>query len=226
MPIRFTVVAPSFNQAAHVSQTIESVLSQEGNFEIEYSVMHGGSTDGSAEISREYTEKVAAKRSPALFSIYDQFLIVSRVELSPHADPPALANSPAQRMVQALLDIESRAKSTERRLLQSEADRAARLKVIEAQSRWSGQLEGESAALTQRLVELRRNVEASEQDRAARPIDYRGPESTRGADSKANVTPYWISFRRFAKSSRQMSGTGMPGGSRLKNTEHKSPSCR
>lgn len=65
MPTRFTVVTPSFNQAAYVSQTIESVLSQEGDFEIEYFVMDGGSTDGSAEIIREYAENVKANRWPA-----------------------------------------------------------------------------------------------------------------------------------------------------------------
>ena len=44
---RISIVTPSYNQAKFVGETIESVLSQEGDFEIEYSVMDGGSTDGS-----------------------------------------------------------------------------------------------------------------------------------------------------------------------------------
>jgi glycosyltransferase involved in cell wall biosynthesis len=43
-----------------VGETIESVLSQEGDFEIEYSVMDGGSTDGSVDIIRRYADLVAS----------------------------------------------------------------------------------------------------------------------------------------------------------------------
>lgn len=62
---RLGIVTPSFNQAAFVGETIESVLSQEGDFEIEYVVMDGGSTDGSVEIIRRYAELVASGRWPA-----------------------------------------------------------------------------------------------------------------------------------------------------------------
>lgn len=51
-----TIVTPSFNQAAYIGQTIESVISQEGAFRIEYFVMDGGSTDGSVETIRRYAE--------------------------------------------------------------------------------------------------------------------------------------------------------------------------
>lgn len=59
---RFTVVTPSFNQAAFIAETIESVLTQEGDFELEYFVMDGGSTDGAVDIIRKYADQVAAGR--------------------------------------------------------------------------------------------------------------------------------------------------------------------
>ncbi len=58
-PVRFSIVTPSYNQAAYVGQTIESVLSQEGNFAIEYFVMDGGSRDGSVEVIRQYADRIA-----------------------------------------------------------------------------------------------------------------------------------------------------------------------
>ena len=61
---KFSIVTPSFNQAAYIGQTIESVLSQAGDFEIEYWVMDGGSTDGSVEIIKHYAEQLASGRWP------------------------------------------------------------------------------------------------------------------------------------------------------------------
>jgi glycosyltransferase involved in cell wall biosynthesis len=61
---RISIVTPSYNQAAFVGETIESVLSQEGDFEVEYFVMDGGSTDGSVDVIRRYAERVAAGRWP------------------------------------------------------------------------------------------------------------------------------------------------------------------
>lgn len=57
---KFSIVTPSYNQATFIAETIESVLSQEGEFEIEYFVMDGGSTDGSVEIIKSYADRVAA----------------------------------------------------------------------------------------------------------------------------------------------------------------------
>jgi glycosyltransferase involved in cell wall biosynthesis len=50
----FSIVTPSFNQAAFLAETIESVISQEGDFSIDYIVVDGGSTDGSAAIIEQY----------------------------------------------------------------------------------------------------------------------------------------------------------------------------
>ena len=58
--LTFSIVTPSYNQAAFISETIESVLAQEGPFRIEYFVMDGGSTDGSAEIIRRWAEDVGS----------------------------------------------------------------------------------------------------------------------------------------------------------------------
>jgi glycosyltransferase involved in cell wall biosynthesis len=58
-PPKLSIVTPSYNQAAFIAETIESVLSQAGEFEIEYFVMDGGSTDGSVEIIKSYADRVA-----------------------------------------------------------------------------------------------------------------------------------------------------------------------
>jgi glycosyltransferase involved in cell wall biosynthesis len=59
---RLSIVTPSYNQAEFVGETIESVLGQEGDFELEYFVMDGGSTDGSVDVIRRYAELVETGR--------------------------------------------------------------------------------------------------------------------------------------------------------------------
>ena len=59
---RITVVTPSYNQAAFLERTLASVLSQ-GYPDLEYIVLDGGSSDGSAEIIRRHAGKLAHWRS-------------------------------------------------------------------------------------------------------------------------------------------------------------------
>jgi len=52
--VNITIVTPSYNQGAFLAETIESVMSQRGDFSIEYIIVDGGSTDDSIKIIRHY----------------------------------------------------------------------------------------------------------------------------------------------------------------------------
>ncbi|NVB77406.1 MAG: glycosyltransferase [Kofleriaceae bacterium] len=56
--MRVSIVTPSFNQAKFIGRTIDSVLSQTGDFELDYRVIDGGSTDDTIEILQSYGNRV------------------------------------------------------------------------------------------------------------------------------------------------------------------------
>lgn len=62
--MKFSIVTPAYNMAPWISRTIETVLDQAGDFDIEYIVMDDGSKDASAAIAQEYATKVANDAYP------------------------------------------------------------------------------------------------------------------------------------------------------------------
>jgi glycosyltransferase involved in cell wall biosynthesis len=59
-----SVVTPSFNKGRFIDETIRSVISQEGDFYLEYLIMDGGSTDDSVDIIKKYDRLIREGKWP------------------------------------------------------------------------------------------------------------------------------------------------------------------
>jgi len=56
--LRISLVTPTYNQGRYIRRTIESVLSQQGDFELDYVVYDGVSTDETLDILKSYGERL------------------------------------------------------------------------------------------------------------------------------------------------------------------------
>ena len=59
--MKFSIITPVYNGEKYIAETIESILSQKGNFEVEYIIIDGGSTDKTVEIIKKYAKKYPIK---------------------------------------------------------------------------------------------------------------------------------------------------------------------
>src|SRR5690348_14711407 len=57
-PLRISLVTPSYNHGRFIRRTIDSVLSQQGDFELDYCVLDGGSTDETLDVLASYGPRV------------------------------------------------------------------------------------------------------------------------------------------------------------------------
>lgn len=62
--MKFSIVTPVYNGEKFITETIESVLSQEGDFEIEYIIVDGGSSDETVKIIKKYEVLLKEKKYP------------------------------------------------------------------------------------------------------------------------------------------------------------------
>lgn len=107
----------------------------------------------------------------AMFAQYDMFFAASRTPLTMNSAADIekeLSSAPSGRLVQAMLDLDNHLQKLKNRSAQLEADRAARLEVIQEQGRRLGEMEAERNNLRSELADLRQLFEAAEADRAAR----------------------------------------------------------
>jgi glycosyltransferase involved in cell wall biosynthesis len=59
-----SIVTPSLGQGAFVERTLESVLAQRGDFDLEYLVQDGGSSDGTLEILERHRHRISLVVEP------------------------------------------------------------------------------------------------------------------------------------------------------------------
>lgn len=60
--MKISIITPTWNQAKFIERTILSIINQKGNFDLEYIVMDGGSTDGTVDILKKYETIIRENR--------------------------------------------------------------------------------------------------------------------------------------------------------------------
>jgi glycosyltransferase involved in cell wall biosynthesis len=62
--LTLSIITPSFNQGRFIEETITSILSQEGDFFLDYIIVDGGSKDDSVELIKKYEALLQRKEWP------------------------------------------------------------------------------------------------------------------------------------------------------------------
>lgn len=74
--MKISVITPVLNGVRFLRKTVESVLSQTGNFELEYIIKDGGSVDGTMELLKEYANHpsvtIVLKKDQSLYDAINQ----------------------------------------------------------------------------------------------------------------------------------------------------------
>lgn len=58
MVMKISIITTNYNTKRYLEETIKSVLNQKGNFDLEYIITDGASTDGSLEIIKKYKDRI------------------------------------------------------------------------------------------------------------------------------------------------------------------------
>ncbi|MDB5204368.1 MAG: glycosyl transferase 2 family protein [Candidatus Taylorbacteria bacterium] len=76
--MKFSIITPVYNGEKYIKETIESLLIQEGEFDIELIVQDGGSTDNTVHIANEYISKLKSGQKIFKCNSFDMRLFSER----------------------------------------------------------------------------------------------------------------------------------------------------